>query len=122
MCLFFFFSSRRRHTRYWRDWSSDVCSSDLTYGRPAATSTTSRAESPSPVARLCHGSHQAAMGRLAHLAGQLVLFGFVQLPQDPGRLAAVEALTRAREGELPAGLLDVREPEEHEAEVGADRK
>src|SRR3712207_8967800 len=27
-----FFSSRRRHTRYWRDWSSDVCSSDL--GRP----------------------------------------------------------------------------------------
>src|SRR5258707_10813936 len=23
-----FFSSRRRHTRYWRDWSSDVCSSD----------------------------------------------------------------------------------------------
>src|SRR3712207_6881118 len=30
MYLFdFFFSSRRRHTRYWRDWSSDVCSSDL---------------------------------------------------------------------------------------------
>src|SRR5258707_3740892 len=27
--MFFFFSSRRRHTRYWRDWSSDVCSSDL---------------------------------------------------------------------------------------------
>src|SRR3712207_7756063 len=31
----FFFSSRRRHTRYWRDWSSDVCSSDLDErGRP----------------------------------------------------------------------------------------
>src|SRR3712207_8791382 len=29
--LFFFFSSRRRHTRYWRDWSSDVCSSDLAH-------------------------------------------------------------------------------------------
>src|SRR3712207_7500287 len=27
--VLFFFSSRRRHTRYWRDWSSDVCSSDL---------------------------------------------------------------------------------------------
>src|SRR5207245_5599275 len=26
----FFFSSRRRHTRCYRDWSSDVCSSDLT--------------------------------------------------------------------------------------------
>src|SRR2546421_8137705 len=30
---FFFFSSRRRHTRSDRDWSSDVCSSDLTSGR-----------------------------------------------------------------------------------------
>src|SRR3989442_10013165 len=27
--VFFFFSSRRRHTRCGRDWSSDVCSSDL---------------------------------------------------------------------------------------------
>src|SRR5256884_6372591 len=27
--LYFFFSSRRRHTRCSRDWSSDVCSSDL---------------------------------------------------------------------------------------------
>src|SRR6266498_4561189 len=31
--LFFFFSSRRRHTRCGHDWSSDVCSSDLLYGR-----------------------------------------------------------------------------------------
>src|SRR5207249_5254544 len=29
--LCFFFSSRRRHTRSKRDWSSDVCSSDLDY-------------------------------------------------------------------------------------------
>src|SRR3712207_7472399 len=44
--VFFFFSSRRRHTRYWRDWSSDVCSSDLSgaacvrdgsHGRSAVT-------------------------------------------------------------------------------------
>src|SRR5215510_4210384 len=28
-CGYFFFSSRRRHTRWPRDWSSDVCSSDL---------------------------------------------------------------------------------------------
>src|SRR5690625_7166517 len=27
--MYFFFSSRRRHTRWPRDWSSDVCSSDL---------------------------------------------------------------------------------------------
>src|SRR5205809_1156160 len=35
--MFFFFSSRRRHTRCSRDWSSDVCSSDL--GSAAATVT-----------------------------------------------------------------------------------
>src|SRR2546429_6662360 len=29
VCSTFFFSSRRRHTRCSRDWSSDVCSSDL---------------------------------------------------------------------------------------------
>src|SRR5215217_9430082 len=37
----FFFSSRRRHTRYWRDWSSDVCSSDL---EVAVLSTCNRTE------------------------------------------------------------------------------
>src|SRR6266487_3229712 len=53
MCVWFFFSSRRRHTRWTGDWSSDVCSSDLaacwsgTYdgdrggnGRPGAESMT----------------------------------------------------------------------------------
>src|SRR5437868_14054554 len=29
LCLIFFFTSRRRHTTSKRDWSSDVCSSDL---------------------------------------------------------------------------------------------
>src|SRR6266700_5596061 len=32
--VFFFFSSRRQHTRFSRDWSSDVCSSDLDYQPP----------------------------------------------------------------------------------------
>src|SRR2546430_8026116 len=32
--VFFFFSSRRRHTRFDCDWSSDVCSSDLQPHRP----------------------------------------------------------------------------------------
>src|SRR6266852_9388501 len=44
--LFFFFSSRRRHTRCYRDWSSDVCSSDL------------------------QGSVVAGMGQAAQLAAQ----------------------------------------------------
>src|SRR5207247_7020355 len=39
----FFFSSRRRHTRSTRDWSSDVCSSDLT----CSARTTTRSAQPS---------------------------------------------------------------------------
>src|SRR5207245_5302386 len=35
LALIFFFSSRRRHTRCYRDWSSDVCSSDLAPFRSA---------------------------------------------------------------------------------------
>src|SRR6266496_61773 len=35
--FFFFFSSRRRHTRSLRDWSSDVCSSDLVLGNLAGS-------------------------------------------------------------------------------------
>src|SRR5256885_3802511 len=45
--MFFFFSSRRRHTRLQGDWSSDVCSSDLLFlvevGRDAAAVVVDRA-------------------------------------------------------------------------------
>src|SRR4051794_41911637 len=34
---FFFFSSRRRHTRWTGDWSSDVCSSDLSFSARATS-------------------------------------------------------------------------------------
>src|SRR5690625_7208081 len=58
MWLFFFFSSGRRHTRWPRDWSSDVCSSDLspmmsrTCSRTASrvTPRASRALAPTPSA------------------------------------------------------------------------
>src|SRR5690625_7073253 len=38
LVVFFFFSSRRRHTRWPRDWSSDVCSSDLPLAHAASIS------------------------------------------------------------------------------------
>src|SRR5206468_8840358 len=41
----FFFSSRRRHTRSDRDWSSDVCSSDLRLAVSAPRSTVEKASS-----------------------------------------------------------------------------
>src|SRR2546430_4341883 len=39
---YFFFSSRRRHTRFDCDWSSDVCSSDLSVSGPVTPQVTSR--------------------------------------------------------------------------------
>src|SRR5690606_40683988 len=47
--LRFFFSSRRRHTRFSRDWSSDVCSSDLSETTRYVVSA-----SPSSPASTCH--------------------------------------------------------------------
>src|SRR5436309_11601970 len=48
--FFFFFSSRRRHTRFSRDWSSDVCSSDLIDSRQLVR--TRRMATPPNVSRL----------------------------------------------------------------------
>src|SRR6267154_4354243 len=45
--IFFFFSSRRRHTSWTGDWSSDVCSSDLSPGR--GTSARPHHISPGPI-------------------------------------------------------------------------
>src|SRR6266487_1113229 len=53
-CLFFFFSSRRRHTRWTGDWSSDVCSSDLA----------------GPTLRQMHSGWAAAADRRAQRAGR----------------------------------------------------
>src|SRR5207302_5373121 len=47
-CFFFFFSSRRRHTRFSRDWSSDVCSSDLGSAFSAQVPVLQRAEKSEP--------------------------------------------------------------------------
>src|SRR5207247_6411700 len=56
----FFFSSRRRHTRSTRDWSSDVCSSDLRRRRPAFDRTERRGVAQAGSA----GSQQRAQGEL----------------------------------------------------------
>src|SRR5690606_40345988 len=72
----FFFSSRRRHTRFSRDWSSDVCSSDLSSSGgsscpglgvwfpgsgspPQPTSAASTAPSSTPVQRLIRRSFRS---------------------------------------------------------------
>src|SRR5690606_40952567 len=56
--MMFFFSSRRRHTRFSRDWSSDVCSSDLLPARWHAKYACCSLGRPYP------GSHRAAESQL----------------------------------------------------------
>src|SRR6266403_5515103 len=60
--VFFFFSSRRRHTRSLRDWSSDVCSSDLAGVRRGAQPRAARAGGSQ---RRSHQAPAAAAGRAA---------------------------------------------------------
>src|SRR2546430_12490334 len=58
--LFFFFSSRRRHTRFDCDWSSDVCSSDLTCtGNPYGNTNCNGLFSDQAVARMQGGLREA---------------------------------------------------------------
>src|SRR5256885_8705398 len=78
VCSVFFFSSRRRHTRLQGDWSSDVCSSDLSFCAITAPP-------PASSRRLRDGTGDVEERRLReidHLGrGQALSFGIVYL--DP---------------------------------------
>src|SRR4249920_4106502 len=71
--FFFFFSSRRRHTRCGRDWSSDVCSSDLHPRRrdaaPPSTACGSRSRLPADGPR----SEERRVGKSVDLGGRRII-------------------------------------------------
>src|SRR2546426_6335142 len=72
-CTFFFFSSRRRHTRLQGDWSSDVCSSDLSRGRRGERQQRLphlRRRLPPLLARLGERAGDGGGERLRHVAPQ----------------------------------------------------
>src|SRR6266508_1218114 len=100
--FFFFFSSRRRHTRWPRDWSSDVCSSDLETARrsgfppaphspgPAASQTTSSHQiGSSPVNACCPpgGATGPAGGRSSYdpVMDRALSYWQDSLPSPPAR-------------------------------------
>src|SRR5690606_40712410 len=76
--FFFFFSSRRRHTRFSRDWSSDVCSSDLRI----VTEQIGQSEPACQIERGLYGLPHAGSG-LVH--AQQFHRDPVRLPTDTGR-------------------------------------
>src|SRR5437763_3285643 len=75
MFFIFFFSSRRRHTRYIGDWSSDVCSSDLNWSAQSGTqsedaSSATLARAALCACRSCPSPHAAsALGETQRLSG-----------------------------------------------------
>src|SRR5690606_20130371 len=91
---FFFFSSRRRHTRFSRDWSSDVCSSDLgaASGGSGASGIGMWLENP-----LVGGRRALTLGRGASLRAARFAGAFL-----PARLPGA---TRLREAALPEDAL-----------------
>src|SRR5947209_6519662 len=89
-------SNRRRHTRYWRDWSSDVCSSDLGIGKSAGATLTVIAEEfpkdePVRLGHLVDILETAMLKRVAH--GRP--FGVAVLAEGIGLRLAPEELARA---------------------------
>src|SRR5690606_1027361 len=77
--LFFFFSSRRRHTRFSRDWSSDVCSSDLNLlgerGRGYAQFLSILDEGRVAIAALAVGLAQGCVDECLRYVGEREAFG-----------------------------------------------
>src|SRR5690625_6586698 len=97
--VLFFFSSRRRHTRWPRDWSSDVCSSDLlcTRGWPAqprAATRECRDSSGSPRSR---ESTTRASRRASHEIGRASCRERVYSPGGAGQDQQKEESERLRE-------------------------
>src|SRR3712207_9412347 len=65
-----FCSSRRRHTRYWRDWSSDVCSSDLSSSEPPhAARPAARSSATAPEASRWREAERSRCGTAGLLGG-----------------------------------------------------
>src|SRR2546429_2650333 len=88
--FFFFFSSRRRHTRCSRDWSSDVCSSDLTpYVKGDLIIVGSNMGLVDRLCRLTPGATPSAMG-CASGDGAIVLAINKRTGQEIGRASCRE--------------------------------
>src|SRR5690606_41207508 len=106
----FFFSSRRRHTRFSRDWSSDVCSSDLAEVHAAAEG-------------LAHGGDPGhGLVHRARTVDQLHLLGAVELEGVEAELAVAADLLDQVGRAVAAGPAVGLHPVTHAAAEKLDRK
>src|SRR2546422_8788650 len=120
--FFFFFSSRRRHTRCSRDWSSDVCSSDLepdlatraprtgagqAAARPHARRILPRAVrgggTIDSVSSTSRRTHRCGELRLQHVGQPVRLGGWVHRRRDLGGIVFIDLRDRAGIVQVAAG-------------------
>src|SRR3712207_6588026 len=99
MSFFFFFSSRRRHTRYWRDWSSDVCSSDLS--KPVAIPGTYEkvAQKPQGFFQVISAPIEGVYQSIDIILFILIIGGCIGVLNNSGAFdAGIASLSRATKG------------------------
>src|SRR5216684_7187210 len=105
--MLFFFSSRRRHTRCSRDWSSDVCSSDLEIVAPG---------SHRKAVQLFDSNRFMLMAMLARLGCEVDDLGILR--DDPKAIAAVlESATASHDLILTSGGVSTGEADYVKAAV-----
>src|SRR5580704_17490668 len=112
--IVFFFSSRRRHTSWTGDWSSDVCSSDLARARPrrrARSDRSRRRPRRRPTSR--RGAPRLPAAQLVH--GQFA-------PLDRPRLGVGDAVSERRPPERLRLDEDAAQLALLEAALGLDRR
>src|SRR2546429_5504493 len=122
--IFFFFSSRRRHTRCSRDWSSDVCSSDLEpvgcrghgavewLARIGTGRTALRNGNPHPTRHLAYGGgiiHAQLLHEERENVPTRVAHETVEHPlaRDDGEVAVGAPVKRTRGAEIGPGALEL---------------
>src|SRR5699024_6979983 len=107
--LFFFFSSRRRHTRSKRDWSSDVCSSDLEWlldGRKIDVSQTFIDALQSPDLKAVMGNLAPQYPEYQNLKRALTAFKYREADLEPAIVPDGATIKLGMSGERIALLRD----------------
>src|SRR3712207_2909174 len=113
-----FFSSRRRHTRYWRDWSSDVCSSDL---HPQTSSATG-ADSTLPATTVT-GSDAVKRGMAEQLKGGVIMDVVTpeqaKIAEDAGAVAVMALERVPADIRVQGGIARMSDPDMIDGIIGA---